>query len=139
VSTLDGDGLPMGNMILVDLSNIDEQNGKLRAGTSAIVYPIPGFDTKIPKGEMQKTVKEIMQQEDLVPRSFWISKMPEISSPGIMRPIVVLPRGLKVTPFSSNSMNGSNASFEFSLVKGSYATVLLREFMKSSDPLSAGY
>jgi tRNA pseudouridine13 synthase len=139
VSTLDEDGILMGDTTIVDPSNMDEQNEKLRTGVSAVVYPIPGFDMRLPKGEMQETVREIMHQEDLVPRSFWIGKMPEISSPGIVRSIVVSPRGLKVTPFSSNSMNGSNASFEFSLVRGSYATVLLREFMKSSDPLAAGY
>jgi tRNA pseudouridine13 synthase len=139
VSPLDADGLTIGKPTVVDSSNMEEENGKLRAGASVVVYPVPGFDMKLPNGEMRDAVKEIMLQEDLLPRSFWVSKMPDISSPGIWRPIVAMPRDLKITPFSSNSNNGSNASFEFSLARGSYATVLLREFMKSYDPLAAGY
>jgi tRNA pseudouridine13 synthase len=139
VALLDADGLPLKETTAVDSSNIDRQNENLRFGRSAVVYPVPGFDMKLPKGEMQETVREVMAREDLVPRSFWISKMPEISSQGVSRPIVVMPKGLKITPFYSNSMNGSNATFEFSLIRGSYATVLLREFMKNDDPLAAGY
>lgn len=139
VSSLDGDGLITGDLTAVDSSNVEELNEKLRSGTSVVVYPIPGFDMKLPKGEMQETVREIMLTENLVPRSFWIGKMPEISSPGISRPIAVMPKDLKITPSSSNSMNESNASFEFSLIRGSYATVLLREFMKSDDPFAVGY
>jgi tRNA pseudouridine13 synthase len=139
VSSLDADGLTTGELTIVDSSNIEEENKRVRAGASVVVYPVPGFDMKLPNGEMRDTVREIMLQQDLAPRSFWISKMPEISSPGLWRPIVVMPRGLNIIPFSSNSINGSNASFEFSLVRGSYATVLLREFMKSNDPIAAGY
>jgi tRNA(Glu) U13 pseudouridine synthase TruD len=65
--------------------------------------------------------------------------MPEISSPGVFRPIAMIPRNLRITPFSSTSTNELNATFEFSLIRGSYATVLLREFMKNDDPLIAGY
>jgi tRNA pseudouridine13 synthase len=139
VSSLDKDGLTTGELTEVESMNIEELNEKLIAGASVIVYPVPGFDMKLPKGEMREIVREVMMQEDLVPRSFWISKMPEISSPGLFRPVAVMPRSLKITPFSSNSIDGSNASFEFSLVRGSYATVLLREFMKSDDPFAAGY
>jgi tRNA(Glu) U13 pseudouridine synthase TruD len=74
-----------------------------------------------------------------MPRSFWVNKMPEISSSGTFRPIAIISKGLKVTPFSSLANNESGASFEFSLARGSYATVLLREFMKNDDPLAAGY
>jgi tRNA pseudouridine13 synthase len=139
VALLDADGLTLKELTTVDSSNIDGLNEKVRAGVSAVVYPVPGFDMKLPKGEMQETVREIMAVENLIPRSFWISKMPEISSPGVFRPIAVIPKGLKITPSSSNTTDASNATFEFSLVRGSYATVLLREFMKNDDPLAAGY
>jgi tRNA pseudouridine13 synthase len=136
---LDADGLTLKELITVDSSNIDETNKNLKENKAAIVYPVPGFDMKLPKGTMQETVKEIMTQEDLTPRSFWISKMPEISSSGIFRPIAMIPKNLKITPFSSNSTNELSATFDFSLIRGSYATILLREFMKNVDPLVAGY
>jgi len=35
--------------------------------------------------------------------------------------------------------NGAVANFKFTLHRGSYATVLLREFMKPEDPASSGF
>ncbi len=139
VAFLDADGLALKELIAVDSSNMDETNKNLKEDKAAIVYPVPGFDMKLPKGTMQETVREIMTQENLTPRSFWVSKMPEISSPGVFRPIAMLPSNLRITPFSSNSTDELNATFEFSLIRGSYATILLREFMKNDDPLIAGY
>ncbi len=139
VAFLDADGLTLKELIAVDSSNMSETNKNLKEDKATIVYPVPGFDMKLPKGTMQETVREIMTQENLTPRSFWVSKMPEISSPGVFRPIAMLPSNLRITPFSSNSTDELNATFEFSLIRGSYATILLREFMKNDDPLIAGY
>ena len=35
--------------------------------------------------------------------------------------------------------DGTAANFKFTLYRGSYATVLLREFMKPKDPASSGF
>jgi tRNA pseudouridine13 synthase len=123
----------------VDGTKIDMLNEHIRGGRSVVVYPIPGFDMILPKGVMYEIVREVMDQEGLIPRDFWVNKMPEISSTGMFRPIIVISKYFKVTPSSSNSKNESEATFEFSLARGSYATVVLREFMKNDDPLAAGY
>jgi tRNA(Glu) U13 pseudouridine synthase TruD len=80
-----------------------------------------------------------MDEENLTPRSFWVSKMPEISSTGTFRPIIIISKYFKVASSPSNTVNESRASFEFSLARGSYATIVLREFMKNDNPLAAGY
>ena len=139
VSVVDSDGLTMGEPIRVDESNINKLNRDLNDGKAAIVYPVPGFDMKLPQGAMHDIVRGIMSREGLLPRSFWITMMPEVSSPGVFRPILLIPKNLKVATSSSDTKGSSSARFEFSLVRGAYATVVLREFMKNDAPLEAGY
>nr|MDO8099850.1 tRNA pseudouridine(13) synthase TruD [Candidatus Njordarchaeota archaeon] len=139
VAPLDHNGLMTKELIKVDDTNIDMLNEHVRSGRAVVVYPVPGFDMTLPKGVMYVIVREVMDQEGLIPRSFWVNKMPEISSTGAFRPIIIISKYFKVTPSSSNTKNESKATFEFSLPRGSYATVVLREFMKNEDPLAAGY
>lgn len=139
VAAIDNEGLAIGEPTRVDESSINKLNSELRVGKAVVVYPVPGFDMKLPQGGMYDIVKEIMNHEGLMPRSFWISMMPELSSPGIFRPILLIPKNLKVTTSSSDTKDSACARFEFSLVRGAYATIVLREFMKNGDPLAAGY
>jgi len=139
VSPLRADELVTKELVKVDLSNIDEMNRNLEYGKATVVYPVPGYDMALPIGLMRDIVKEVMTKEDLIPRSFWISRMPEISSAGVFRQIAVTPKNPNVSPVISNSIYISNATFAFSLVRGSYGTIVLREFMKNDDPIAAGY
>nr|MDO8132722.1 tRNA pseudouridine(13) synthase TruD [Candidatus Njordarchaeum guaymaensis] len=139
VAPLDDNGLMTKELIKVDDINIDMLNEHVRSGKAVVVYPVPGFDMTLPRGVMYEIVREVMDQEGLIPRSFWVNKMPEISSTGTFRPAIIISKYFKVTPSSSTIKNESKATFEFSLARGSYATVVLREFMKNDDPLAAGY
>jgi tRNA pseudouridine13 synthase len=139
VATVGGDGLITGEPHEVNEANISEWNDQVKNGGASIVYPVPGFDLNMPKGAMYEIVKETMSKEGLIPRSFWISMLPEISSPGVFRPIALIPKDLKVTASCSGPKSASDARFEFSLIRGGYATVVLREFMKNDDPLAAGF
>ncbi|WXG42934.1 MAG: tRNA pseudouridine(13) synthase TruD [Promethearchaeati archaeon SRVP18_Atabeyarchaeia-1] len=138
-SPLDARGLTTNEFFRVEDSNPVELKEQLDSGKAAIVYPVPGFDMNLPEGVMKEIVREIMDREGIVPRSFWISMIPETSSAGVFRSIVLIPKGLKITASCSETAGVSNARFEFSLVRGGYATVVLREFMKNDNPLAAGY
>jgi tRNA pseudouridine13 synthase len=139
ISPLDSNELPTRELTRINKTNIDTLNDNVKNNKAVIVYPVPGFDMTLPKGVMYEIVREVMDEENLNPRSFWVSKMPEISSAGTFRPVIIISKYFKVTPSPSNTENKSVAKFEFSLARGSYATVLLREFMKNDDPVAAGY
>jgi tRNA pseudouridine13 synthase len=139
VVAIDKEGLTTGQPATVDELNIGALNSELSIGKATVVYPVPGFDMKLPQGTMYRIVRGIMGDEGLMPRSFWIGMMPELSSPGVLRPILLIPKNLKTTTSSSDTKSSSIARFEFSLVRGAYATVVLREFMKNDDPFKAGY
>ena len=77
-------------------------------------------------------VKAVLAEEDLSPREFYVQEMQEVSSEGgFRRPhLALLEPSWRVT--------GETATLGFTLGRGQYATVFLREVMKPADPLAAG-
>ena len=55
--------------------------------------------------------------------------MQEVSSEG----------GFRQAAIHCSDYSSENNDVEFSLSRGSFATILLREIMKPSDPLTAGF
>lgn len=74
-------------------------------------------------------ISKILEQEEISPKDFFIKEMQEASSEGGFRQAAI-----HCTDYSSQ-----NNTVEFTLSRGSFATILLREIMKPSDPMSAGF
>ena len=72
---------------------------------------------------------KILQQEEISPKDFFIKEMQEASSEGGFRQAAI-----QCTNYSAN-----DNVVEFSLSRGSFATILLREIMKPNDPILAGF
>ena len=70
----------------------------------------------------------VLEEEDVQLENFDIASMPELAVDGDYRPAFI-----KVSP--KFSINDAGYTCEFDLPKGSYATVVLRELMKT-DPLN---
>ncbi len=77
-------------------------------------------------------VKNVMEEESVSMKDFYIKELQEISVEGGFRQASMLCREF------SYSLNDSLETM-FVLNKGSYATILLRELMKPSDPMKAGF
>jgi tRNA(Glu) U13 pseudouridine synthase TruD len=75
------------------------------------------------------------------PQDFQISFMPEVSAPGMLRTTLAPATNLSVEKVSGDSANLSKRKTRlgFTLHRGSYATVLLREFMKPRNLIKAGF
>jgi tRNA pseudouridine13 synthase len=111
------------------LSTITET--ELEIGNSFL--PLIGFRTDVDDGPEREIVKTVLDREGVTPRDFYIRAIPELSSEGTIRRASV-----KVNPhFTVQEKNNEErkVTFEFSLPAGSYATIVLREFMKT-DPSS---
>ena len=65
-------------------------------------------------------------------KEFYVEEMQEVSAEGGFR------RPHQAFEGGTVDVEGGNATLGFSLGKGMYATVLLREVMKPSDPEAAG-
>jgi tRNA pseudouridine13 synthase len=74
-------------------------------------------------------ISKILEQEEITPKDFFIKEMQEASSEGGFRQAAI-----HCTDYSSHGN-----VVEFSLSRGSFATILLREIMKPQDPLIAGF
>ncbi len=77
-------------------------------------------------------MKVIMEEENVSKNDFYIKELQEVSVEGGFRTASLL-----CSQFSHTL--GESLELRFILNKGSYATVLLRELMKPTDPLMAGF
>jgi len=108
---------------------------------SRLALPIVGFKQPLSSGTQGKIEREILKEENLTPEHFRISAMPQISTPGGLRTALTPLIGLKIEKPRKDIVNPlkNTVSLGFTLKKGSYATIVLREFMKPSDPIKAGF
>ena len=74
-------------------------------------------------------ISKILKAEEIAPKDFFIKEMQEISSEGGFRQAAI-----QCTDYSSK-----DTAVEFTLSRGSFATILLREIMKPEDPILAGF
>ena len=74
-------------------------------------------------------ISKILQQEEISPKDFFIKEMQEVSSEG----------GFRQSAIRCSDYSSHDDVVEFSLSRGSFATILLREIMKPEDPIIAGY
>ena len=74
-------------------------------------------------------ISKILEQEEIAPKDFFIKEMQEVSSEG----------GFRQAAIHCSDYSSSGNTVEFSLSRGSFATILLREIMKPKDPILAGF
>lgn len=74
-------------------------------------------------------ISKILETEEIAPKDFFIKEMQEISSEG----------GFRQTAIQCTDYSSKDTTVEFTLSRGSFATILLREIMKPEDPILAGF
>ncbi|MDP6326969.1 MAG: tRNA pseudouridine(13) synthase TruD [Nitrosopumilus sp.] len=93
-----------------------------------LALPFVGY-SYYKKTRFDYQISKILQQEEITPKDFFIKEMQEVSSEGGFRQAAI-----HCTNYSSN-----HDVVEFSLSRGSFATILLREIMKPDNPIIAGF
>jgi tRNA pseudouridine13 synthase len=103
-------------------------------GTHKLVIPIIGYDFEHVQldGTMGELYQSIFESEKIVPSQFRLSELPALSSRGTFRALLVNPRRFKVTVLEDEG--DTPVQVQFDLPKGSYASVILREFIKPDSP-----
>ena len=95
-----------------------------------IKIPIIGFDFELEsiKNKILKgIIKKIMDEEEINPRDFIISQMPELTCEGTERDLFFRPKNLDVLEIGEDELNQNKKKIKikFNLPKGCYATVLV--------------
>jgi tRNA pseudouridine13 synthase len=93
-------------------------------GRAFVTLPLIGFETALAVGEEGEIERRELREAGVAPEDFRVKENPDLGSPGTRRAAM-----LKVAP--EIRVEGSSAELDFFLPAGSYATVLLREYMKS--------
>jgi tRNA pseudouridine13 synthase len=108
-------------------------NKALNLNRATIVVPIIGIDTNLDKYPLMKSLyEEIAIQESFNKDIFSDNIIMEREFKGSIRALTVKPTMLKVLKFTDDDLNPGKykIKIEFSLQRGSYATMLIRELMK---------
>jgi tRNA pseudouridine13 synthase len=142
VVSLERSGLPMPRPgKLVTASSMTDVNESIGMGRMRVALPLVGFGQRLSEGEMGQIEATILEEEGVKPESFRVQGIPRISGRGELRAVVCPVRDFKIEDTSQDdeSQGTSRAKLTFMLLRGSYATMLLREIMKPYDPLAAGF
>jgi tRNA pseudouridine13 synthase len=135
-------GLPMiktGKMAGADA--LAETNESIKMGRMRIALPLVGIKQRLSQGTMGQIEKQILEAEGIKTENFRIDAIPKISGRGELRTVTAPIRNFKLRDISASADNPkkSQAELDFMLLRGSYATVLLREIIKPHNPISAGF
>ncbi len=104
-----------------------------QASPSAIpMVQLAGFAYRNYGSRFDSCLEEVMVQERVLAKEFYVKQMQEVSTEGGFR------RPHLVVWDASYACEGDRADLSFSLARGQYATVLLREVMKPVDPVVSG-
>ena len=126
------DGTLRGDEAVPVLADNRSECAALVAREQAIVAgPLVGFETTVPPGPSGEILRSVLDAEALDPKSFRLPAVPELASAGSYRPAFLPLPPVEVLLLPDPSTGGGAACFRFTLPRGSYATVVLREFTKS--------
>jgi len=106
-----------------------------------LALPLIGYQQTASTGKQGEIEKKILEAEGIRLGNFKIPLMPEISSKGRLRTALTPVRDFRMDESleDEDNLGKRKKSLSFALIKGSYATVLLREFMKPENPIEAGF
>ncbi|RMF90982.1 MAG: tRNA pseudouridine(13) synthase TruD [Methanobacteriota archaeon] len=94
-----------------------------------VQIPLFGYRTVLSQGRQGEIEREVLEEHDVELQDFRIPMLPELSSRGAMRQALLEPD----VRYRQN--RDGSFTFRFFLSKGNYATMVMREFMKT-DPVN---
>ncbi|MEM3701026.1 MAG: tRNA pseudouridine(13) synthase TruD, partial [Candidatus Bathyarchaeia archaeon] len=135
-------GLPSQRLYeIASQMKIPEKNSAIASGKMRLAIPLVGFRQRLTEGVQGEIEKQILEEEGIAPENFKIKEMPELSLKGGLRTALTTLKDFRVDEISRDHANPRRnmAKISFTLHRGSYATILLRELMKPRNPIKAGF
>ena len=141
VVAIERNGLPLTSVTkTVNAETLASVNDQVKAGKLRVALPIVGLRQKQSQGVMGEIESEVIAQEDVNFENLRLNVLSRMGGKGGLRPAVTPIQEFTLQTLSyTEGGEGLCAQLSFMFFRGSYATVLLREVMKPSDPLIAGF
>jgi len=128
--TLSSGGLPTRILIMVEESNISSVNEAIKEGKMALALPLIGPGQSTSKGVQGEIEREILEEEGVSEEDFKRARIIKVDPHGGFRTALEKIVNFKAGIISGENSNEVSVKFRFTLHKGTYATIVLREFMK---------
>ncbi len=133
-------GLPLTSAVnIVTTENLGEVNAQIKAGRLRVALPIFGVKHKLSQGIMGQIENEVLGQEGIEVGNLHVNELSRAGGRGGLRTAVTPIKDFKLQNVSVNQEGEFGVEVSFTLLRGSYATVVLREIMKPSDLIVAGF
>ena len=134
-------GLPLTTLSkIATAENLAEVNAQVKAGRLRVALPIFGVKQKLSQGIMGQIENVVLEQEGVEAENLRFNELSRVGGKGGLRTVVTPVRDFKLQNVLADADGkGSQAKVSFMLLRGSYATVVLREIMKPSDLITAGF
>lgn len=142
VAKLDPVGLPITQAYIVaTYETLFHINAEVETGRMRVAIPLPGFKQKTSQGIQGEIEKQILDEEGILMENFKVKKMPELSLKGGVRTALTSLKNFSLNEILRDETNPSKwkVQVSFTLQRGSYATVFLREIMKTRNPIKSGF
>ena len=142
VVNVERSGLPMLTMHkIASVEALTEINKAIEAGKMRLAIPLVGFKQHASLGVQGEIEKQILEEEGINQECFKIPAMPEITARGELRTAITPLNNFSLNEISVDSANPSKhkAEVSFTLYRGSYATIFLRELVKPRNLIKAGF
>ncbi|MFW9846759.1 MAG: tRNA pseudouridine(13) synthase TruD [Candidatus Thorarchaeota archaeon] len=111
--------------LFVTDQNVDDRTDLVRSGEYGLAAPLPGYSTKMPHSQQTDMLRRLLSEEGVSLHDFRNPKRKAIDSAGGFHLLSIKALELK------SSCVDDDIVMSFLLRKGSYATVVMREIMKS--------
>jgi tRNA pseudouridine13 synthase len=129
------EGLPdVTKMQKATADNVDGMNNLLKRKRAFVTAPLIGYETEFSSDLPGDIEKEIFEEMGIPQDYFKLTQIPSLASKGLRREILLYCEPVFETGDDELNPGKSKAILTFALPKGSYATTVLREYMKT-DPL----
>lgn len=122
-----------------NISDIRRAKSKMISSNTKKILPLVqlvGYAFREGIGRFDQITQNILEEEEVSQKLFYNNQMSELTMEGGFRTPPLLVNDLKIR---TNLKDKSAISLQFALQKGSYATILLRELIKPSDLIAAGF
>ncbi len=142
VINVDHSGLPMPRTgKAASAESLADINNLVRVGKMRVALPLIGLKQKPSEGVMGEIQREILEAEGVESRGFRVSGLRIMSRKGELRAVVspVKEFEFQNTASKEDRSSAHEVELSFMLLRGSYATMFLREIMKPEDPVSSGF
>ena len=124
---------------IVDTFNVAEVNGLINAGKMRVALPLFGAKQKLSNDVMGDFERRVLEEEEVEAQGFLVPALPEVAARGELRAAICPVKNFLAGAIAVDPKGKLQLPLEFTLLRGAYATVLLREIMKPTNLVAAGF